>query len=188
MRRGGGRSVQGYNVQVVASPEQVILAAEVSQSHNDGDQLAPMVATAREALREAGIEDPIGTVLADGGYWNSPAISEIRSHGIDVLAPPRTAGAANRASSRPAKATKPGGSRPRSPHPRAKRSTDADNRLSSRSSRTPRSSAAPTASCAAAWSPGRAEWQLIAATHNLLKLWRARLATASTPNRQPLAA
>jgi Transposase DDE domain len=57
--------VQGYNVQVVASPEQVILAAEVSQSHNDGDQLAPMVATAREALRGAGIEDPIGTVLAE---------------------------------------------------------------------------------------------------------------------------
>jgi transposase len=29
MKRAGGRSVQGYNVQVVASPEQVILAAQV---------------------------------------------------------------------------------------------------------------------------------------------------------------
>jgi transposase len=81
MKRAGGRSVQGYNVQVVASPEQVILAAEVSQSHNDGDQLAPMVATAREALHRAGVEAPIGTVLADGGYWNSPAISEVRALG-----------------------------------------------------------------------------------------------------------
>src|SRR5919198_34725 len=56
MKRAGGKSVQGYNTQVVASPEQVILAAEVTQSHNDADQLAPMVAHAAETLREAGIE------------------------------------------------------------------------------------------------------------------------------------
>jgi hypothetical protein len=87
MKRAGGRSVQGYNAQVVASPEQVILAARVTQSHNDGDQLEPMVAEAAETLREAGIEEPIGTVLADGGYWNSPAISEVRRQGTDVLVP-----------------------------------------------------------------------------------------------------
>jgi hypothetical protein len=34
----------------------------------------------------------------------------------------------------------------------------------------------------------QAEWRLIAATHNLLKLWRAGLATASKPSPQPLAA
>src|SRR6266508_4707482 len=39
MKRAGGRSVQGYNAQVVASPEQVIIAAQVTQSHNDADQL-----------------------------------------------------------------------------------------------------------------------------------------------------
>jgi transposase len=153
MRRAGGRSVQGYNVQVVASPEQVILAAEVSQSHNDGDQLAPMVATAREALRRAGVEAPIGTVLADGGYWNSAAISEVRRHGIEVLVPTQDRRRSKPRKLSPPKATKPGGSKPCSPHPRARRSTDADNSSSSRSSRTPRSSAAPTASCAAAWSP-----------------------------------
>jgi hypothetical protein len=32
MKRAGGRSVQGYNAQVVASPEQVILAARITQS------------------------------------------------------------------------------------------------------------------------------------------------------------
>jgi NAD(P)-dependent dehydrogenase (short-subunit alcohol dehydrogenase family) len=76
-------------VQVVANPEQVILAAQVTQSHNDADQLAPMVAHAAGALREAGVEEPIGTVLADGGYWNSPAISDVRGKGIEVLVPTR---------------------------------------------------------------------------------------------------
>jgi Transposase DDE domain len=33
----------------------------------------------------------------------------------------------------------------------------------------------------------QAEWQLIAATHNLLKLWRAGLAHSRTPAAQPLA-
>jgi Transposase DDE domain len=65
----------------------VILAAEVTQSHNDSDQLKRMVAKAPEALREAGVEQPIGIVLADGGYWNSPAIGEVRRQGIDVLIP-----------------------------------------------------------------------------------------------------
>jgi transposase len=87
MKRAGGKSTQGYNAQVVASPEQVILAAQVTQSHNDADQLEPMVAHAVETLREAGIEEPIGIVLADGGYWNSLAISEVRRQGIDVLVP-----------------------------------------------------------------------------------------------------
>ena len=62
MERAGGKSVRGYNAQVVASPEQVILAAQVTQSHNDADQLEPMVAQTVEALREAGIEE--GDVLA----------------------------------------------------------------------------------------------------------------------------
>jgi hypothetical protein len=64
MERAGGKSVRGYNAQVVASPEQVILAAQVTQSHNDADQLEPMVAQTVEALREAGIEEPVGIVLA----------------------------------------------------------------------------------------------------------------------------
>jgi Transposase DDE domain len=87
MKRAGGKSVQGYNAQIVVSPEQVIIAAQVTQSHNDADQLEPMVVDAVESLREAGVEGPIGIVLADGGYWNSCAISEVRDRGIDVLIP-----------------------------------------------------------------------------------------------------
>jgi hypothetical protein len=85
MKRAGGKAVQGYNAQVVASPEQVILAAQLTQSHNDSDQLAPMVALKSETLQAAGIDQPVGVVLADGGYWNSSAISDVRDQGTDVL-------------------------------------------------------------------------------------------------------
>jgi hypothetical protein len=46
-----------------------------------------MVAAVREAPRQAGVEKPIRTVLDDGGYWNSRAIDEARSHNMEVLAP-----------------------------------------------------------------------------------------------------
>jgi len=42
--------VQGYNVQVVASPKQIILAAQVVQSVNDSNQLAPMITRAAGEL------------------------------------------------------------------------------------------------------------------------------------------
>jgi hypothetical protein len=79
MRRAGANTLQGYNAQVLANPEQVIVAADLTQSAADAPELAPMVAKATEALGAAGVAEPIGTVLADGGYWSSPQISEIRA-------------------------------------------------------------------------------------------------------------
>jgi hypothetical protein len=49
--------VQGYNARVVASPEQVIIAAQVTQAHNDADQLAPMVANAVDTLRLSSLRE-----------------------------------------------------------------------------------------------------------------------------------
>jgi hypothetical protein len=94
MKRAGGRSVQGYNAHVVASPEQVIIAA------------APMVANAVDTLREAPIQEPIGScsrTAATGTRLRSPTYA---SKAIDLLIPTGTAGAADRARSCPAKATK----------------------------------------------------------------------------------
>jgi hypothetical protein len=188
MKRAGGRSVQGYNVQVVASPEQVILAAQVTQSHNDGDQLEPMVAQAAEELRAAGIREPIETVLADGGYWNSPAITEVRGRGIEVLVPtqdrrrtaPRKLSPRQGAEARRIEAvlSKPEG---RALYRRRQQIVEpvfAHTKYIRRSDRFPRRG---LAAC-------QAEWQLIAATHNLLKLWRADLARAGTGIPEPLAA
>jgi transposase len=187
MKRAGGRSVQGYNAQVVASPEQVIIAAQVTQSHNDADQLAPMIECATDTLREAGVQEPIGLVLADGGYWNSPAITNAREQGIDVLIPtqdrqrtkprklsPRQGDEAQRIE---AVLSQPEGQalyrrrqqivEPVFAHTKCIRRTDRFLRRG-------------LAAC-------QAEWQLVAATHNLLKLWRAGLAQASRAIPEPLA-
>jgi transposase len=188
MKRAGGKSVQGYNAQVVASPEQVILAAQVTQSHNDADQLAPMVARAADMLREAGIREPIGTVLADGGYWNSPAISEVRGQGIEVLVPtqdrrrsaPRKLSPRQGVEARRIEAVlaKPEGQALYRRRQQIVEPVFAHTKFIRRSDRFLRRG---LAAC-------QAEWQLIAATHNLLKLWRAGLADAgNAPLKQALA-
>jgi transposase len=176
MKRAGGRSVQGYNAQVVASPEQVIVAAQVTQSHNDADQLEPMVAKAGGALREAGIEEPIGILLADGGYWNSPAIANVREQGIDVLIPtqdrrrtrPRTLSPrqGHEAERIEALLSKPEGQALYRRRQQIVEPVFAHTKFIRRTDRFLRRG---LAAC-------QAEWQLIAATHNLLKLWRAGLA------------
>ena len=186
LKRAGGRSVQGYNVQVVASPEQVILATQVTPSHNDGDQLAPMVTQTAEVLRKAGIDEPIGIVLADGGYWNSPAISEVRGQGIDVLIPTH-----DRKRTRPRRLAPRQGEEAR--RIEAVLSTREGQTLYRRRQQIVEPVFAHTkyirradrflrrglAAC-------QAEWQLIAATHNLLKLWRAGLARTGTTSPEPL--
>lgn len=188
MKRAGGKSVQGYNAQIIASPEQVILAAEVTQSHNDADQLEPMVAKAAEALHEAGIPEPIGIVLADGGYWNSPAIAEVRRQGIDVLVPiqdrrrsvprklsPRQGEEAQRIE---AVLSKPEGQALYRRRQQIVEPVFAHTKVIRRTDRFLRRG---LAAC-------QAEWQLIATTHNLLKLWRAGLSRAGGALAEPQAA
>jgi transposase len=185
MKRAGGRSVQGYNAQVVASPGQVILAAQVTQSHNDSDQLEPMVVQATDTLREAGIQEPIGIVLADGGYWNSPAIANVREQGIDVLIPirdhrrtrprklaPRQGNEAQRIE---ALLSKPEG---KALYRRRQQIVEPVFAHTKFIRRTDRFLRRGVSAC-------QAEWQLIAATHNLLKLWRASLAGAATTTPEP---
>jgi hypothetical protein len=173
MRRAGARSVQGYNAQIVTNTEQVILAANITQAANDSSQLGPMIGQASDELAHASVDRPIGTVLADGGYWNAPQISEIRSGGTDVLVPIK---ARNR--------TAPRTLGPRQ-GPEAERidkilDTPAGQALYRRRQQIVEPVFANTKflrridrfqrrginAC-------QAEWKLIAATHNLLKLWRA---------------
>ncbi len=76
--------MQGYK-QVIASPEQVILAAALTQEPNDSRELPPMVAQASRAIQRAGIKEPIGTVVADGGYWSERAVRLVQREGVAVL-------------------------------------------------------------------------------------------------------
>jgi Transposase DDE domain/Transposase domain (DUF772) len=88
-----GKRIQGYNVQAAVGEGQVILAASASEAANDQAQLAAVVAAARAGLRAAGIKDEIEQVLADSGYWNAGQIRALQHDGIDVLVPPRRPGA-----------------------------------------------------------------------------------------------
>jgi hypothetical protein len=63
--------VQGYNAQAVATTDQVVVAAAVCDQPADVDQFAPMVAATASNLAAVGVADPVGTWLADAGYYSS---------------------------------------------------------------------------------------------------------------------
>lgn len=173
----GSSSVQGYNAQVLAAEGQVILAADLTQSPVDSTELSPMVAKASEELRAAGVNDhPIGALLADGGYWSAPQITAIREQGTEVIVPTRNA---RRRAPRKL-AAKQG--------PEAERierilATPEGKALYRRRQQIVEPIFANTKFIRGATrfqrrglAACRAEWKLLAATHNLLKLWRAGLA------------
>lgn len=60
--------IQGYNAQAAANTHGVILAATVTQDHNDQRWCVPMMHAIRANLDAAGIDEPIGTLLFDAGY------------------------------------------------------------------------------------------------------------------------
>jgi transposase len=76
--------VQGYNAQAAVTEEQIIVAAEVTQEENDAKQLCPMIAKTAENIEAAGVEQKVGTALADAGYW-SEANAEADDDGPDLL-------------------------------------------------------------------------------------------------------
>ena len=161
---------------MLAASGQVILAADLTQSPVDSTELAPMVAKAGEELQAAGVEEPIGTLLADGGYWSAPQIAAIRERGTEVIIPTRNA----RRTTPRKLAAKQG--------PEAERierilATPEGKALYRRRQQIVEPVFANTKFIRGATrfqrrglAACRAEWKLLAATHNLLKLWRAGLA------------
>ncbi len=176
LRRTTTNPIQGYNAQVLAAEGQVILAADLTQSPVDSTELAPMVAKAGEELRAAGVEESIGTLLADGGYWSAPQITAIREQGTEVIVPTRS----SRRTAPRKLAAKQG--------PEAERierilATPEGRALYRRRQQIVEPVFANTKFIRGATRfqrrglvACRAEWKLLAATHNLLKLWRAGLA------------
>jgi transposase len=64
-----GGYVQGYNAQAVATVDQFIVAAEVTNEGSDDAQFRPMVTETITNLRRAGSRSQVRTVVADAGYW-----------------------------------------------------------------------------------------------------------------------
>jgi len=62
--------VQGYNAQAAANDHQIVIACLLSQDANDVGLYQPTVAAVHTALARIEVTTPIGTVLADAGYWS----------------------------------------------------------------------------------------------------------------------
>ncbi len=84
MRVAGGW-VQGYNAQAVATTDQVIVAAEVTNDGSDDSQFVPMVTQAKANLRRAGARSRMRVVLADAGYWSK---DNVDAPGVEALIAP----------------------------------------------------------------------------------------------------
>jgi transposase len=162
--------VQGYNAQAVVTAEQIVIAADVTVDSPDFGHFEPMVTAAERGLRGVGITATPEVVLADAGYWHQAQMEAIVGRGMQVLIPPD---AGKRKGTRPGwdgglyafmrrvLDSEHGGSL------YAKRQgmiepVFADAKFNRRCDRFQRRGRSAV----------RSEWRLIAATHNLLKLWR----------------
>jgi transposase len=82
-----GMMMQGYNVHAAVADGQVIIATQISGISPDGGQLEPMVCAADQALARVGGAEA-GLVLADTGYWDAAQIARLKARGRRVLIPP----------------------------------------------------------------------------------------------------
>jgi transposase len=62
--------VQGYNAQAVATEQQFVVAAEVTNLAHDAPAFTPMITAAKKNLRVAGEKRRVRRVVADAGYWS----------------------------------------------------------------------------------------------------------------------
>lgn len=83
-----GMLMQGYNVQTAVGDGQVILAARPVGLSPDQQQLAPTLAHAEQNLKQIAHPEAIGEVLADGGYWNIRQVRQLQDAGQRLLVPP----------------------------------------------------------------------------------------------------
>jgi transposase len=171
--------IQGYNTQAAATTsEQIIIAAEIIGNGVDYGLLEPVTEAAVGELAAAGIDGRIEVLLADAGYWASEQIENLAARGIQPLVPPDGQNPARIGSNRKG---------PRYDFMRRVIASDHGRVLYSKrkhaiepvfgqikhNRRITRFQRRGIAAC-------RSEWRLIAATHNLLKLWRANSAPAAT--------
>src|SRR3954454_3373859 len=169
--------IQGYSAQAVATEEQIIVAADVTIGGNDRALLEPMITAAGRELEQAGIPDALGVVLADAGYWNGPHIDALVARGMEVLVRPDAD--TRKAPSRlrrgghydfmRAVLGRPDGQALYRRRQAIIEPVFAHTKICRRADRFQRRG---LPAC-------KAEWRLIAATHNLLKLWRRGLTPAT---------
>jgi transposase len=169
--------VQGYNAQAVANEDQVVVAAQVTDEHNDHAQLHPMIKALNDSLAEAGIDECPERLLADAGYCSEDNLAELGSEDPDCFIATRN----HRRNPEPRNSR-------RGPLPAdATRVDKMDRKVSTKAGRAvykkrqhmiePVFGQTKDARGARRFmrrgkAAAQAEWKLLMATHNLLKLYR----------------
>lgn len=172
----------GYNGQAVVAEDGLIVASELTQAAADATQLGPMIRAAMTGVARAGL-GPIGTLVADAGYWSPETIAGRAAGDPELLVVPK------RGRPRTSTRTRREPHRPLRQAMEAALATERGERLFRRRSvivepvfgqikegrSIRRFRRRGLAACAS-------EWRLICTTHNLLKLWRSgRYLPASGP-------
>jgi transposase len=169
--RDHGAHVQAYNAQALVGEGRVIIAAEVTSSPNDSNQLLAMLHAARENLEAIDYQQKIKCLLADGGYWNHDDIATARQSTVVVIptSDPHHSGPRKKAPHQGREADRinkilatPAGQRLYRRRAELVEPVFAHTKHTRRITRFSRRG----------HTAARAEWRLIAATHNLLKLFR----------------
>jgi transposase len=168
--------MQGYNAQAIANEHQIVIAAEVMTVAPDFGHLEPMLDAAERELDAAGVTEVPQVLVADAGYWHQQQMERIVDRGIPVLIPPD-------AKSR--KGTRPGWDGGLYAFMRRVLASDRGGELYGQ-----RQAIIEPVFANTKFNRGidrfrrrgraavRAEWRLITATHNLLKLHRHAAAAA----------
>jgi uncharacterized protein (DUF4415 family) len=81
--------VQRYNAQAAVNEQQIVVAAEITNSSTDFSQLDPMVTATLTELEKAGIPQRPEVIVADAGYWNEQPITDAE---VEALAAEAEAG------------------------------------------------------------------------------------------------
>src|SRR5690242_21398630 len=71
------------NAQAVANEAQIILAADVTDQTNDKRQAVPMMAQARANVAAAGVDEALGALLGDSGFYSEANAAALAADGID---------------------------------------------------------------------------------------------------------
>ena len=86
--------LQGYNAQAAATADQVIVAAAVTQDQADTNQLIPMAVATRANLAAAGVTDPVRVVLGDAGYFSDANVAAFDGDDTELIVNTTTSWAA----------------------------------------------------------------------------------------------
>ena len=172
-----GGYLQGYNAQATVNERQIVLAAEITVDSPDFGHLEPVLDATATELEQAGVDEKPQVAVADAGYWHHDQMDNAAADGIAVLIPP---------DSGKRKGTRRGWQGGRYAFMRRLLATELGERLYRKRAQTIEPMFGHTKHNRGMGrfhrrgrSAVRAEWRLITATHNLLKLHSHTLAAAT---------